>query len=121
MKIDEYKLFACILVVYIDKAKKLTGEENCPVGILTPIDFKAFRHKTWKAFLSSFVFTDHISHIKLDMPNRPALSAWIMSYHTSKKITSSFQYYTTQVVQILSSFIAEFELHMSSHMRQWDM
>lgn len=83
MKIDDYKLFACIPVVCIDKAKKLTEEEDHPVGILTPIDSKAFRHKTWKAFLSSFVFTDHISHIKLDMSSRPALSAWDMSYHTT--------------------------------------
>lgn len=75
MKIDEYKLFACIPVVYIDKAKNLTTEEDHPMGILTPIDSKAFRHKTWKAFLSSFDFTDHISHIKLDMSNRPALPA----------------------------------------------
>lgn len=46
MKIDDYKLFACIPVVCIDKAKKLTEEEDHPMGILTPIDSKAFRHKT---------------------------------------------------------------------------
>lgn len=46
MKIDDYKLFACIPVVCIDKTKKLTEEEDHPVGILTPIDSKAFRHKT---------------------------------------------------------------------------
>lgn len=46
MKIDEYKLFACIPVVYIDKAKTLTRGEDRPARILTPIDSKAFRHKT---------------------------------------------------------------------------
>lgn len=61
MKFDKYELFASSQVVYIGKAKNSLGK-RISYNILTPIDSKAFRHKIWKASLSSFVFTDHISH-----------------------------------------------------------